>query len=39
MFTAVWLQWRNGNRAAVFPLGTYPLRIYARIACAPAVPA
>src|SRR6185369_1486430 len=32
-------EWRNGNRAALFPPGTYALRIYARVACAPAVPA
>jgi hypothetical protein len=38
-YRAVWHEWRNGNRAAVFPLGTYALRIYARVACAPAVPA
>ncbi len=30
--------WRAGNRSAVFPAGTYALRIYARVACAPAVP-
>ena len=34
-----WTQWRNGNRNALFPVGTYALRIYARVACAPAVPA
>jgi len=38
-YRAAWSEWRNGNRAAVFPLGTYALRIYARVACAPAVPA
>ena len=37
-YRAVWHDWRNGNRAAVFPLGTYALRIYARVACAPALP-
>jgi hypothetical protein len=34
-----WTEWRNGNRNAVFPVGTYALRIYARVACAQAVPA
>ena len=38
-YRAVWHEWRNGNRAAIFPPGTYALRIYARVACAPAVPA
>jgi len=38
-YRAAWTEWRNGNRSAVFPLGTYALRIYARVACAPAVPA
>jgi hypothetical protein len=38
-YRAVWHDWRNGNQAAVWPLGTYSLRIYARVACAPAVPA
>lgn len=38
-YRATWHEWRNGNRAAVFPLGTYSLRIYARVACAPALPA
>jgi hypothetical protein len=31
--------WRHGNRAQVFPARTYALRIYARVACAPACPA
>lgn len=31
--------WRDGNREQVFPAGTYSLRIYARVACAPACPA
>ena len=31
--------WRAGQRAVVFPAGTYALRIYARVACAPACPA
>ena len=38
-YRAAWCEWREGNRAAVFPMGTYALRIYARVACAPAVPA
>ena len=38
-YRAIWQDWRQGNRAAVFPYGTYALRIYARVACAPAVPA
>ena len=38
-YRAAWCEWRDGNRAAVFPLGTYALRIYARVACAQAVPA
>jgi REP-associated tyrosine transposase len=38
-YRAAWNDWRNGNRAVVFPLGTYALRIYARVACAPVVPA
>jgi len=31
--------WRDGKRDQVFPAGTYSLRIYARVACAPACPA
>jgi hypothetical protein len=31
--------WRTGQRAVLFPAGTYALRIYARVACAPACPA
>ena len=38
-YRTAWNDWRNGNRAALFPPGTYALRIYARVACAPAVPA
>jgi putative transposase len=38
-YRAAWTEWRNGNRDTVFPIGTYALRIYARVACAPAVPA
>jgi len=38
-YRAAWTEWRSGNRAVVFPVGTYALRIYARVACAQAVPA
>ena len=38
-YRAAWNDWRAGKRDAVFPPGTYTLRIYARVACAPAVPA
>jgi len=38
-YRAIWHEWRNGNRAAVFPSGTYALRVHARVACAPTVPA
>lgn len=38
-YRAAWLAWRNGNRDQAFPAGTYALRIYARVACAPACPA
>ena len=38
-YRAAWNDWRAGKRDAVFPPGTYALRIYARVACAPAVPA
>jgi hypothetical protein len=38
-YRAAWLAWRDGNRARVFPAGTYALRVYARVACAPACPA
>jgi putative transposase len=37
-YRVAWSRWRNGNRAVVFPVGTYALRIYARVACAPTVP-
>jgi hypothetical protein len=30
--------WRRGKREQVFPAGTYALRIYARVARAPACP-
>ena len=38
-YRAAWMAWRNGSRTTVFPAGTYALRIYARVACAPAAPA
>ncbi|MBK6846487.1 MAG: hypothetical protein IPG96_02685 [Proteobacteria bacterium] len=31
-----WLQWRAGERGAVFPFGTYALRVYAGVCCAQA---
>jgi putative transposase len=37
-YRVAWNDWRAGKRDAVFPAGTYALRIYARVACAPAVP-
>jgi hypothetical protein len=33
-----WHAWRAGRRDVIFPAGTYALRIYARVACAPACP-
>ena len=38
-YRSAWLAWRSGKRAAIFPAGTYALRVYARVACAPACPA
>ncbi len=38
-YGAAWHAWRHGKRDQVFPAGTYALRIYARVACAPACPA
>lgn len=38
-YRAAWHAWRYGKREQVFPAGTYALRIYARVACAPACPA
>ena len=38
-YRTAWLAWRHGKRDQVFPPGTYALRIYARVACAPACPA
>jgi len=37
-YRAAWIAWRNGKRDQVFPAGTYALRVYARVACAPACP-
>jgi REP element-mobilizing transposase RayT len=37
-YRASWNEWRNGNRDVLFPAGTYALRIYAHVKCAPAVP-
>jgi REP element-mobilizing transposase RayT len=31
-------EWRTGDRSAVFPAGTYALRIHACVTCAPALP-
>ena len=38
-YRAAWHAWRAGRRETVFPIGTYALRIHARVACAPACPA
>lgn len=38
-YRAAWRAWRGGRRDQVFPPGTYALRVYARVACAPACPA
>ncbi len=38
-YRAAWHAWRAGERDTTFPQGTYALRIYARVACAPACPA
>lgn len=37
-YRAAWHAWRHGKREQTFPAGTYALRIYARVACAPACP-
>ena len=37
-YRAAWHAWRHGKRDVVFPAGTYALRVYARVACAPACP-
>lgn len=38
-YRAAWHAWRQGRHRQIFPAGTYALRIYARVACAPACPA
>lgn len=38
-YRKAWLRWRDGDRAVVFPLGTYALRIHAGVHCADAAPA
>jgi REP element-mobilizing transposase RayT len=38
-YRTAWHAWRSGARDTLFPPGTYALRIYARVACAPACPA
>ena len=37
-YRSAWTAWRSGARDTLFPSGTYALRIYARVACAPACP-
>ena len=37
-YRAAWHAWRQGKSDQIFPAGTYALRIYARVACAPACP-
>ncbi|MEO8903908.1 MAG: hypothetical protein ABI488_16440 [Polyangiaceae bacterium] len=32
-YRAAWLAWRDGDRNATFPFGTYALRIYASVRC------
>ena len=39
LYRAAWHAWRLGKRDQLFPAGTYALRVYARVACAPACPA
>jgi putative transposase len=38
-YREAFLAWRNGDRSVLFPAGTYALRIQARVACMPAMPA
>jgi hypothetical protein len=38
-YRSAWHAWRAGFRDTLFPPGTYALRVYARVACAPACPA
>ena len=33
-YREAWNAWRNGNRDALFPFGTYSLRVHARAPCA-----
>ncbi|MBK8482748.1 MAG: hypothetical protein IPL40_16550 [Proteobacteria bacterium] len=35
-YRAAWLRWREGDRGATFPFGTYALRLYAGACCAQA---
>jgi len=37
-YREAWREWRDGNRAVVFPAGTYALRIHAGATIASAVP-
>jgi putative transposase len=37
-YRVAWHAWRNGKREQTCPAGTYALRVYARVACAPACP-
>jgi putative transposase len=37
-YRRAWQAWRGGARATLFPPGTYALRVYARVACAPILP-
>ena len=38
-YRKAWTEWRDGNRRVVFPAGTYALRIFGGVECAPAAPA
>jgi putative transposase len=37
-YRAAWNEWRQGNRDAIFPAGTYALRVYAHVRCADPAP-
>ena len=37
-YRAAWEAWRGGNRSAIFPSGTYALRVRAGVCCAPLHP-
>lgn len=37
-YRTAWNEWRNGNRAVLFPAGTYALRIYGCVTCASTAP-